>query len=203
MLNEKSNLLSMSSMEQLAIIKKSYPGFNVSEVDDHYLLSIMRNLTTDPQKSKQFLLQKKFSETPEDCQAALEAFRLPEGWGNSLRYFTDQVIDGISEGMSVTEITNIAIVGDTTFLVLPNLTLLLQIIRIYAFFLEGGTGLGSMITREGARRIAAENEHLGALMSNAQELLDLLKFCDKLRYGGTRLQKRIIDCVDQLLNIEW
>ncbi len=188
-------------MEQLAILRKSYPGFNVSKVEDHDFLSIMRNLTTDPQNSKHLLLQRKLSETPDDCRAALEAFRLPEGWGNSLRYFTDQVIDGISEGMSFNEITNIAIAGDV--LVLPNLTLLLQIIRIYAFFLEGGTGAGSMITREGARRIAAENEHLGAIMSNAQELLDLLTFCEKLRDGGTRLQKRIINCVDQLLNIEW
>lgn len=102
------------------------------------------------------------SETPEDYKAALDAFRLPEGWGHFLRSFTDRVIDGISEGMSLTAIADIA--GD------PSLTLLLQIVRIYAFFLEGSsssgkTGLDLIVTRQDAREIVRENAHLGALMS--------------------------------------
>ena len=172
----------------LTKVKRHFPAFN--EMEDQNCLSVLRNVTIDPEISKTLLLRKKFSETPEDYKAALDAFRLPEGWGHFLRSLTDPVIAAISEGMSLTTIADI--VGD------PSLTLLLQIVRIYAFFLEGRSSSkktleSGIVTRQEAQEIGQENEHLGALMSNAQELLDLLKLCEK----------RIITCVDQLLNIEW
>lgn len=160
----------------LAIIKRSYPPLN--DIDDQSLTCILGKMTSDPQRSKKLLLQDKFSVTPEgyDSRAVLEAFQLPEGWGHLLRSFTDRVIDGISGGMPLTAILEIT--GD------PHLTLLLQIVKIYALFLE------------------EENANLGTLMSKAQELSNLFRLLAKLRYGETRLHQRIIDCVNQLLNVD-
>ncbi|MCO5604776.1 hypothetical protein L7F22_058946 [Adiantum nelumboides] len=68
----------------------------------------------------------------------------------------------------------------------------LQTVRIYAFFLKGSsssgkTGLDSIVTRQDAQEMVKENAHLGALMSNAEELLNKLRLLTKLRRGETRL----------------
>ena len=167
---------SSSIPNDLALIKRSHPTLN--DMDDRSLICILGKMTSDPETSKKLLLQDKLSRTPEgyDSRAVLEAFQLPEGWGHFLRSFTDRVIDGIPGGMPLTAILDIT--GD------PSLTLLLQMVQIYALFLED------------------ETANLGTLMSKAQELLNLFRLLAKLRHGETRLHQRLIDCVDQLLKVD-
>lgn len=65
--------------------------------------------------------------------------------------------------------------------------LLLKLVLIYAIYSGNGQ----------------EDAHLGAIAGSAQELLDVLKILPKLRNGGPRCFQRLINCIEQMLILEW
>lgn len=81
----------------------------------------------------------------------------------------------------------------STFAVDPFLILLVKMILFHALFVEKEQKENASI------ELTRDEAYAESLAGTAQELLDVLKFMPILRNGGTRLFRRMLSCIEELL----
>jgi hypothetical protein len=124
------------------------------------------------------------------AKEALRNFQLPKGWGDLLLDLAKPLIEGIP----------LRVIDFSTFAFDPCLLLLVKIILLHGLFVKKGTKEeNAIITRGDSIEITRDEAYSESLAVSAQELLDVLKLMPTLRNGGTRLFRRMLSCIDNIL----
>ena len=171
----------------IALIQKEYPA--LSDVEN--FSSLFAHIHNDP-NARTILIEGR-RRTPLDFDFDLARplgnFQLPKGWGDFLIDLTKPLIEGMPLDMISVYTSD------------PLLITLVKMVIIHSLFVKKGRKEeGDMvITRSDSIEIARDEAYAESLAVNAQELLNILKLMPTLRDGRTRLFRRMLSCIEEIL----
>lgn len=171
----------------ISLIKREYPA--LSDIDNLYISDLFYRIHNNP-NARALFIEARRTPMPLDLSLAKETlrnFQLPEGWGELLLDLAKPLIEGIPLEMITPN---------------PWLITLVKLVLIHGLFIKKGRreNENAIITRSDSIEIARDEAYAESLTVNAQELLDVLALMPKLRNGGTRLFKRMLSCIETILD---
>lgn len=187
---KKDKFIQAMDKQLIALIKKEYPA--LSDIDNLYISELFSRIRNNPNARTILIEARRRTLAPLDFSLAKQAlcnFQLPEGWGDFLLDLAKPLIEGIPLDMIYVSTAN------------PWLITLVKMVIIHGLFIKKGRKEeeNAIITRSDSIEIARDEAYAESLAVNAQELLNILKLMPTLRDGRTRLFRRMLSCIEEIL----